>query len=37
MTAVGHKDVFLRPRLSARYRFGRGPSPGRTATGETRR
>ena len=24
MTAVGHEDAFLRPRLSVRYRFSQG-------------
>jgi hypothetical protein len=37
MATLGDQDVFLRPRLSARYRFSQGTLAGTLATGETRR
>ena len=37
MATLGDQDVFLRPRLSARYRFSQGTLAGTRATGETRR
>ena len=33
MTAMGHEDAFLRPRLSARHRFSKGTLAGTRATG----
>ena len=33
MTAMGHEDAFLRPRLSARYRFIQGTLAGTRGNG----
>src|ERR1700719_404201 len=37
MTAVGHEDAFLRPRLSARCRFSQGTFAGTRGNGRDRR